>query len=74
MPASKARLTDFAEMSAWERAREMFMSGLGVLLEKYNHSLFPSTVHGVAGACNKGSDERTYKGTKGQRYTARAAQ
>lgn len=30
--ASKARLTEFAEISAWERAREMFMSGLGVLL------------------------------------------
>lgn len=43
MPASKVRFTESAEMPAWERAREMFMSGLGVLSEKYNHSLSPST-------------------------------
>lgn len=52
------------------------MSGLGVLLSKYNHSLFLSTLHKVAGARNKGSDQkkaRTRGRIKKSSYTARAA-
>lgn len=54
-----------------KRAREMLMSGLGVLLSKYNHSLFLSTLHKVAGARNKGSDQKksTYEGTNKSQVT-----